>query len=258
MIPSDNALSQLFNNANFVAILTGAGVSAESGISTFRGAGGIWSKFKPEELANVEAFLSNPIMVWEWYQHRRDILADAHPNAGHMALAEWESIAPRFTLITQNVDGLHRMAGSQNVLELHGNIRINRCHNCGRESEEETVKFSGRVPICPACGGMLRPGVVWFGESLPRRELDEAFRAAETCDVFLSVGTSTVVYPAASLPEIARSAGARVIEVNTEETPFTPLASLHLRGTAGAILPRLVNAYRRGREFHDEGKEVNS
>ncbi len=250
----DSEIFQLIEKAESITVLTGAGISAESGISTFRAKDGLWSKFKPEELANVEAFLANPERVWEWYQHRRDILATAKPNPGHYALAEWEKLAPKFTLATQNVDGLHRVAGSQNILELHGNIRINRCQQCGTENTDETLVFKGKVPNCERCGGMLRPGVVWFGEYLPEHELQAAFAAAESCDLLLTVGTSSQVYPAAALPEIARAAGAAVIEVNIEETPFTFLATRHLRGPAGEILPELVAAYRRSHASQTESQ----
>jgi NAD-dependent deacetylase len=245
---------QLFVNINNICVLTGAGISAESGVATFRGKDGLWAKFKPEELANVNAFLANPQMVWEWYQHRRDLLSGIRPNAGHLALAEWEKSASCFTLVTQNVDGLHQAAGSQRVLELHGNIRVNRCQNCGAESSMEDVTFDGHVPLC-ACGGKLRPGVVWFGELLPENVLREAIHAAQTCDLFMTVGTSAVVYPAAALPEMALSRGIPVIEVNVEATPFTPLATHHLRGLAGEILPALVAAYARVRAGNSVQRE---
>jgi NAD-dependent deacetylase len=248
----EHSTIQLIEKTESITVLTGAGISAESGISTFRGADGLWSKFRPEELANVNAFLANPEMVWEWYQHRRDVLSSAKPNAAHYALAEWEEILPKFTLATQNVDGLHRLAGSQNVLELHGNIRNNRCQQCGKETSEITVTFTGQVPRCSSCNGMLRPAVVWFGEFLPERELETAFYAAQHCDVLLTVGTSSQVYPAAALPEIAREAGAAVIEVNIEETPFTVFATCHLRGPAGTILPELVAAYRQSHRTQTE------
>jgi NAD-dependent deacetylase len=252
----DLSILQDIGNYDNIAVLTGAGISAESGIATFRGKDGLWSRFRPEELASVQAFLANPERVWDWYQHRRNVLAEAQPNAGHVALAEWEKAAPQFTLITQNVDGLHRLAGSQHVLELHGNIRINRCQMCGLESSDESVTFTRHVPLCKFCGGMLRPGVVWFGESLPEHELEEAFRATEYCDLFVTIGTSAQVYPAASLPEMARARGATVIEVNTEETAFTSLATNHLRGTAGTILPELVAAYRQARELRSESESA--
>lgn len=237
MVPGE--LLEIVEKSVHIGVLTGAGISAESGVATFRGQDGLWSKFKPQELANVSAFLANPELVWEWYQHRRDLLTGVQPNPGHLALAQWESLGADFTLITQNVDGLHRIAGSRQVLELHGNIRLNRCQTCGRESVEADLKFEGKVPKCP-CGGWLRPGVVWFGEMLPERELTAAFEAARRADLFLTIGTSAQVYPAASLPELALESGAVVVEVNTEETPFSPLAHFSLRGPAGAILPALV------------------
>ena len=251
------SIVQVIENASSIAVLTGAGISAESGVATFRGKEGLWSKFRPEELANVKAFLSNPEMVWEWYQHRRDVLATVKPNPAHHALAEWESLAASFTLATQNVDGLHRMAGSHNILELHGNIRTNRCQTCGKESADETLNFTAQVPICASCAGLLRPAVVWFGEYLPERELQAAFDAARHCDLFLSIGTSSQVYPAAALPEIALEAGAAVIEVNIEETPLTVLATCHLRGLAGKILPELVALYRQSHVSPTES-EANS
>ena len=221
--------------------MTGAGISAESGLATFRGEQGIWSKFRPEELANMEAFLRNPERVWEWYQYRRDVLDSAKPNPGHVALAAWETICSNFALVTQNVDGLHQLAGSRNVIELHGNLRVNRCQSCGRESDITEIRFEGKVPKCD-CGGMLRPGVVWFGEMLPEDAIRSAFLAAESCDAFLVIGTSAVVYPAASLPEIARQRGATVVEVNPEPTPITRWVDFSIRGNAGVVLPPLVDA----------------
>ena len=246
---------QTIVNADNICVLTGAGVSAESGVATFRGKDGLWSKFKPEELANVNAFLANPTLIWEWYQHRRDLLSAARPNPGHVALAEWETLATRFTLVTQNVDGLHQAAGSKHVLELHGNIRMNRCQDCGAESTMNEITFHGHVPLC-SCGGKLRPGVVWFGEMLPEAVFQDAVHAAQTCDLLLTVGTSAIVYPAAALPEMAVSRRIPVIEVNVAETPFTPLATHHLRGLAGQILPELVTAYSRLRTKKSDQKEL--
>lgn len=224
-----------------IAILTGAGISAEAGLATFRGKDGLWAKMRAEELASIQGFMANPQLVWEWYQHRRDVLSSAQPASGHRALAEWErSHDGDFTLITQNVDGLHRLAGSSNVLELHGNIRVTRCFKCGREPIRGVVEFRGEeLPKC-SCGGLLRPGVVWFGEMLPEPELTRAFEAAEQCDLFLTIGTSSQVYPAASLPVVAKEHGATVIEINPEETPFTPHADIHLSGGAGDILSAMV------------------
>lgn len=230
--------------ARSIAVLTGAGISAESGIPTFRDAlTGLWERFKPEELATPEAFLANPKLVWEWYAWRRQKVADAVPNPGHAALAELERkcIArdANFTLVTQNVDGLHQVAGSRNIIELHGNIRRVKCfdHHHPAASWSEAGE---RPPRCTQCGSMLRPDVVWFGEMLPEDALEAAMQAARQCDVFLSVGTSAVVEPAASLPLVARQSGAMVIEVNPQPTPLTAAAQISLRGAAGEILPRLV------------------
>jgi NAD-dependent deacetylase len=233
---------QIIVNSENICVLTGAGISAESGIPTFRGAGGMWAKYRPEELATPEAFAANPRLVWEWYQARREAVSEAAPNPGHKALAEWEGLARSFVLVTQNVDGLHRAAGSRQVLELHGNIRRNRCTACGRESTMDEITFNGQLPLCE-CGGLLRPAVVWFGESLPEDILEAAFTAVRHCDLFLAVGTSAVVYPAAALPRLALDRGVPVIEVNTEETPLTAGATYSLRGPAGEVLPPLVAAY---------------
>ena len=233
----------LIENATALAVLTGAGISAESGIPTFRDAlTGLWENFRPEELATPEAFEANPKLVWDWYAWRRGIVARAAPNAGHRALVEIERQCRErgvdFTLVTQNVDGLHRTAGSEHVVELHGNIRRVKCFD--RHHPAETWADGDEVPRCPRCGSLLRPDVVWFGESLPPEAFAAAVAAARTCDVFLCVGTSTVVEPAASLPFMARESGARVIEVNPQPTPLTRQAAVSLRGSAGEILPLLA------------------
>ena len=239
-----NLAREAISRARSIAILTGAGISAESGIPTFRDAlSGLWERFKPEELATPEAFLANPKLVWEWYAGRRKRVAEALPNPGHVALAEIERkcIArdANFTLITQNVDGLHQAAGSRNVLELHGNIRRVKCfdHHHAIESWSETGELP---PRCPHCNSQLRPVVVWFGEALPDDVLEAAMRAARNCEVFISIGTSAVVEPAASLPLVARQAGAVLIEVNRESTPLTAAAQISLPGAAGEILPQLL------------------
>lgn len=233
----------LLDHATSVAVLTGAGISAESGIPTFRDAlTGLWENFRPEELATPEAFEANPKLVWDWYAWRRGAVAKAVPNAGHRALVELERQCGEhevdFTLVTQNVDGLHRVAGSHRVIELHGNIRRVKCFD--RHHPVDTWPEGDEVPACPLCGSLLRPDVVWFGESLPSDALAAAIAAARTCDVFLCVGTSTVVEPAASLPFLALEAGARVIEVNPQPTPLTRRATVSLAGTAGEILPLLA------------------
>ncbi len=237
-------LIQVLRGARRVAALTGAGVSAESGVPTFRDAQtGLWARYDPHELATPEAFQRNPRLVWEWYAWRREKVAGVEPNPGHYALAEMERRFPEFTLITQNVDGLHRRAGSRRVLELHGDITRSKCFVCGSSAEAWTEK--GEIPPrCPACGGRLRPGVVWFGEMLPERLLAAAMDAAARCEVFFSIGTSSLVYPAAALPEVALRAGATVVEVNPSETPLTPHATYSLRGLAGVVLPALLASFR--------------
>jgi NAD-dependent deacetylase len=222
--------------------LTGAGVSQESGLRTFRDAQtGLWAQYKPTELASPEAFQRDPKLVWDWYAWRREAVKGVRPNRGHYALVEIEKRIPHFTLITQNVDNLHRFAGSQSVLELHGNIQRVRCADCYTFTETWDDD-SESVPRCKVCDGLLRPDVVWFGESLPRDQLESAVAAARSCDVFFSIGTSGVVQPAASLAFAARNRGAVVVEVNAESTPLTLKADYVLRGKSGEILPQLVEA----------------
>ncbi len=234
------SLVATLRSARSVAVLTGSGISAESGVPTFREAQtGLWARFDPEELATPEAFACDPRLVWEWYAWRRELVEKATPNPGHEALAELERRVPSFTLITQNVDGLHRRAGSRNVVELHGNIRRSKCSREGvvvEPREDDT----GIPPSCPRCGALLRPDVVWFGEALPAGAFAEAFDAARGCDLFFSVGTSGLVQPAASLPFEALRHGAVVVEVNPNETPLTWHAPYALRGLAGEVLPALV------------------
>ncbi|MBZ5617894.1 MAG: NAD-dependent deacylase [Acidobacteriia bacterium] len=225
--------------ADSVAVLTGAGISAESGIPTFRGAGGLWKEHKPEELATAEAFARDPRLVWEWYNWRREAIAKAAPNAGHRALVQLEIRKPRFTLITQNVDGLHDLAGNGKILKLHGDIWRMRCTSCGANWPNRRVPLPKIPPHC-ACGGLARPGVVWFGEPLPDGMMKEAEHAAGAAQVFLVVGTSAVVYPAASLIPYARHAGAKVVEINTEPTAVSATVDCALQGPAGELLPKLL------------------
>ncbi len=232
-------LEQLLKSATNVVALTGAGVSAESGLPTFRGQDGLWKKFKPEELASFAAFQKNPEIVWEWYQHRREVLKNARPNPGHDALVVFENFFPKFTLITQNVDGLHRRAGSKNVLELHGNIQRNRCLGCGQLADAVDLSSEEIPPRC-RCGGRLRPDVVWFGELLPEQTLKQAFQAAERAQLFFTIGTSAAVHPAASLPIVASEHGAYVVEINPEETEISYLVAESLRGTSATILTELA------------------
>jgi NAD-dependent deacetylase len=220
-------------SARSICVLTGAGVSAESGIPTFRGAGGLWRSFRPEELATPEAFARDPKLVWEWYDWRRKLIAAAEPNPAHKAIA-----ARALTVVTQNVDGLHQRAGSTNVLEIHGSIWKVRCLDCGAERSDNRATLPRIPPLCD-CGGLLRPGVVWFGEGLPVDVWDNAHRAVCASDILLVAGTSAVVYPAASLAPLAKRAGAIVIEINPDETPISAAVTYSLRGCAGDILPQL-------------------
>lgn len=229
--------------AKRVAVLTGAGISAESKIPTFRDAmTGLWASFSPEELATPQAFARNPRMVWEWYAFRREMCAKALPNPGHLALAELEQRFEEFTLTTQNVDGLHQRAGSKRVLELHGSIARVKCVDTGRLLEGEIPACDEPPPRHPQTGGLLRPDVVWFGEALPEAAFMESARAARNADVYFTIGTSALVYPAAALPIEALKAGATVVEINPTETAFSSTASYSLRGKAGEVLPALVAA----------------
>jgi NAD-dependent deacetylase len=234
--------------ADAVAVLTGAGISAESGIPTFRDPDGLWEKFDPQELANVEAFLDNPELVQGWYRHRRQLVEEAEPNAGHRALAALEDHLGAVTVITQNVDDLHNRAGSGTVIELHGNITHNYCMDCERPAEAATVDAAiqeGTPARCPDCDGLIRPDVVWFGERLPPDAMDRAGAATRAADVFLSVGTSAVVYPAAQFPVDARAHGAYVAEVNPDTTGITDEVDESIRGPAGEVLPALRAAVAR-------------
>jgi NAD-dependent deacetylase len=240
-VPIPRALVEALRGARAFAVLTGSGVSAESGVPTFRDAQtGLWARYDPAELATPEAFERDPKLVWEWYEWRRKLVREVAPNPGHLALAELERRVSRFTLITQNVDGLHQRAGSGGVIELHGNITRTKC-----SAEEVTVEDyapESAPPVCPNCGAPLRPDVVWFGETLPAHALRAASEAASSCDLFFSVGTSGLVQPAASLPFEALRVGATVVEVNPDETPLTRSADYVLRGKAGEVLPALVEA----------------
>jgi NAD-dependent deacetylase len=236
------AAARLLRQAKRIVCLTGAGASAESGVATFRDSeNGMWSRFDPQALASQEGFAANPGMVWQWYMHRLLAVEAAQPNAGHRALAELEQVLPAFTIVTQNVDDLHERSGSHRVLHLHGRITRYRCNVCAFAHELlPAEKRATRPPHCLSCGGVVRPDVVWFGESLPPRILDKAWHESEQSDVFLVVGTSAVVYPAAHLPLVAQGRGARLIDINPESTAVSDRADVHLRGRSGAILPRLL------------------
>jgi NAD-dependent deacetylase len=232
---------EILRSFSRVAVLTGAGISAESGVPTFRGQQGLWKKFRPEDLATMEAFLDNPQIVWEWYNWRRQLISEVKPNPGHYALGEMEKLFADFTLITQNVDNLHRVAGSSRVLELHGNIYRNKCADCGLLLGTAMEIIPDNIPRCETCGGKIRPDVVWFGEMLPGNILEEAFVKAEDAQAFFSIGTSALVHPAASLPLVAKRHGATLIEINPERTPLSELADYCFEAKSGEVLPQLVN-----------------
>ena len=235
-------LVETLRKARNIAVLTGAGISAESGIPTFREAQtGLWSQYDPHQLATPQAFRRDPKLVWDWYAWRRSLVSKANPNEGHYALAQMAEKVEVFTLITQNVDSLHQRAGSSGAIELHGNISRIRCYSCG----EIHVVFDEQnqiPPHCKVCDGLLRPDVVWFGENLPEAALSAAFTAAEECDIFFSIGTSAVVQPAASLPLVAVENGATTVEINPARTPLSKRMDFVLSGPSAVILPALVQS----------------
>jgi NAD-dependent deacetylase len=239
LVEPPRALISALRNSSHTVILTGSGISAESGVPTFREAQtGLWARFDPQELATPGAFARDPRLVWDWYAWRRKLVAEAHPNPGHLAIAEMQHLVQDLTLVTQNVDGLHQRACSRGVIELHGNISRTRCSVEG--TRVENYDQSEAPPLCPSCGAPLRPDVVWFGEMLPPEAMDAASEAARGADVFLSVGTSSLVYPAAALPFEALGSGATLVEINPGETPLTPHVDYALRGPAGDVLLRLI------------------
>ena len=232
-------LKDRLREAKHVAVLTGAGISAESGVPTFRGEGGLWKQFRAVDLATPEAFHRDPKLVWEFYNWRRELIAPLSPNPGHFALAEIERRAPRFTLITQNIDGLHKKAGSLNIIELHGNLWRVRCTRCETVVEDRAVPLP-ELPACQSCGALLRPHVVWFGEMLEPEVLNAAYDAIGSCDVMMVIGTSGVVQPAASMGVQAKRNGATVAEINLEATPYSDVYNISISGKSGEILPQLV------------------
>lgn len=230
---------QKLKHAKKIVFFTGAGISAESGIATFRGADGIWNKMKPEELASFDAFMKNPNLVWEWYQHRREIIHKVQPNAGHHAIAEFEKYFD-VTVVTQNIDNLHKRAGSTKIHELHGNIERNYCVDC-YESYNTNLEFTNQAPRCEKCGGLVRPDVVWFGEMLPQDELEAGDKAAAWSDICFVVGTSAVVYPAAYIPISAKKGGSYLVEINIERTELSRSVDYSIFGKSGEILPRILD-----------------
>jgi NAD-dependent deacetylase len=237
-LPKETSVSEaraLLASASKVAVLTGAGISAESGVPTFRGLAGLWREFRPEDLATPEAFAGDPKLCWEWYDWRRGLIANVQPNPGHTALVDLESSVPSFTLITQNVDGLHQGAGSKNVVELHGSIWTLRCTKCSNTWQDFSPSL--KLPPYCSCGTMARPGVVWFGENLDPLVWHTAEQSVRHCDVVLVVGTSAVVYPAAGLAGLA----AKVIEINLEPTPLSATVDVSLVGSSGVLLPQLID-----------------
>jgi len=236
--------------ATKVVAFTGAGVSRESGLATFReGKDALWQRYRPEDLASPQAFLRHPETVWRWYGERFRGAASAQPNAAHLALARLAAVFPSYLLVTQNVDGLHQRAGSRGVVELHGTLHDARCHACARRMEmQRALDRSPDTPPRCECGGLYRPAVVWFGEMLPQDAMERAMREAAACDLLLAVGTSATVFPAAGLIELAHRGGAAVIEVNPEATAFSSLADLRLRAAAAAALPALEAEIRGCRE----------
>ena len=235
-----DSLAKRLTSNSYIVFLTGAGVSAESGVPTFRSVDGFWEKFKPEELAHFNSFIKNPALVQAWYQHRVEIVNNVKPNKGHMVMASMESKVATCVVITQNVDNLHQRAGSREVIELHGNILRNYCIDCGMQFDGGLCIENGETTLCK-CGGLVRPDVVWFGEMLPANSFRMAEKHARKCDLFISVGTSGVVYPAAGLPGLAKSSGAFLVEINTEVTDLSSLMDVTFQGKSGEILPRLMS-----------------
>lgn len=235
----DPNLLERLRKAYTVTVLTGAGISAESGIPTFRGKDGLWNKYDPRELATPDAFRRNPSLVWEWYLWRRELIKKAKPNLAHYALVDLEDFIDEFTIITQNVDALHQRAGSKRVLELHGNIFINKCFECGKPSKKQ-VTDPKNIPTCDDCGGLLRPGVVWFDESLNPKVLNYAQEFSMQSEIFIVIGTSAEVAPAAQLPGIAKGNGSYLLEINPERTPISDYADQSIHASAAEILPELV------------------
>jgi NAD-dependent deacetylase len=242
VIQIDKSLIDELKKAGSIVFFTGAGISAESGISTFRGEDGLWKKFRPEELASFDAFIKNPELVWEWYNYRKKIIHESRPNPAHLTISEMQNHFDDVTVVTQNVDNLHRRAGNKKIFELHGNIERNFCINCKKFHNEE-LDFSAGVPKCE-CGGLIRPDVVWFGEYLPEDQFLGGEKAAINSDIFFVVGTSAIVYPAAGLIYTAKASGSTIVEINIEETPLSDMANYSFFGKAGEILPQIFDQFK--------------
>ena len=242
MIQIDESLIEVLRESDSIVFFTGAGISSESGIATFRGKEGLWNKFRPDELASFDAFIKNPELVWEWYNYRRKIVQEAKPNPAHLTIAEMQNHFKDVTVITQNVDNLHRRAGSIKIFELHGNIERNFCINCKKFHNEE-LDFSGGIPKCE-CSGLIRPDVVWFGEYLPEDQFIGGEKAAINSDIFFVVGTSAIVYPAAGLVYTAKASGSIIVEINIEETTLSNIVDYSFFGKAGEILPKIFDQYK--------------
>jgi NAD-dependent deacetylase len=229
--------AKIISDAEYMIALTGAGVSRESNVPTFRGADGLWRNYDPMELATPQAFARNPKLVWEWYSWRQGLIAACEPNPAHTTITEWEVNGILNYLITQNVDGLHRQAGSDNVLEVHGDLWATKCTSCDYHGRLDSPAES--IPLCPECNGMLRPDVVWFGESLDSRIMTRVHEELASADVCLVVGTSALIQPAASFPIVVKHSGGKIVEVNIDRTPLTPVSDVHVSGKAGEVLPEL-------------------
>ncbi len=240
----DSNLLKRLKKAYTVGALTGAGVSAASGIPVFRGKEGLWKTYRPEDLATFQAFNKNPKLVWEWYLWRRSLVGKAKPNLAHYSLVDFEEFFPDFYTITQNVDNLHQIAGSKKVVELHGNITRTKCSKC-EQLYAGTVLLDAGIPKCKSCGALVRPDVVWFGETLPLEALEKAQEIAMQSEVFFSIGTSGIVEPAASLPYMAKGNGAFIVEINPEETQLSGIADTFLKGHAHEILPQIAIALKK-------------
>lgn len=249
MEPDYGQASRLLKGARKVVVFTGAGMSKDCGVDTFRGPGGIWERFSAQDLATYDGFLRDPVKVWTWYEHRRTQVSQLEPHAGYAALAEMEDLLSDVVTVTQNIDGLHAISGASQVVELHGNIWKVRCSVCGHGPwEDERLEIPDKPPHCERCDGLLRPHIVWFGEPLDRMDVLAATAVSQDCDAMLVIGTSAVVYPAAGFPMLAKQGGAAIIEVNVESTPITEYADVSLFDRAEEALPALVEALRKEKE----------